>query len=99
MICMLRAVIFRECDDLTLLRPSKGIVLETTVTTMTIPMNMLRRNTLRGLMVLALTVCLFAAPLFAAPMTNADREHLLVHFEMTTQMVAELVRGLSPAQL
>jgi hypothetical protein len=32
-------------------------------------------------------------------MTNADREHLLVHFEMTTQMVAELVRGLSPAQL
>jgi hypothetical protein len=37
--------------------------------------------------------------LSAAPMTNGDREHLLVHFEMTTQMVAELVRGLSPAQL
>jgi hypothetical protein len=37
--------------------------------------------------------------MFAAPMTNMDREHLLVHFEMTTQMVAELVRGLSPAQL
>jgi len=32
-------------------------------------------------------------------MTKADREHLLVHFEMTTQMVAEQVRGLSPAQL
>src|SRR5437660_5808626 len=66
---------------------------------MTIPMNMLRRNTLRGLMVLALTVCLFAVPLFAAPMTKEDREHLLVHFEMTTQMVAEQVHGLSSAQL
>ncbi len=65
------------------------------------PMNMLRKNTLRGLplLVLTLTVFLFVTPLFAAPMTNADREHLLVHFEMTTQMVAELVRGLSPAQL
>ena len=49
--------------------------------------------------VLTLTVCLFSAPLFAAPMTDKDREHLLVHFEMTTQMVAELVHGLSPAQL
>jgi len=48
---------------------------------------------------LTLTVCLLAAPLFAAPMTKDDREHLLVHFEMTTQMVAEQVRGLSPAQL
>ena len=51
-------------------------------------------------LVLALTVCLLAAPLFAAPpMTDRDREHLLVHLEMTTQMVAEQVRGLSPAQL
>src|SRR5580765_5489173 len=67
---------------------------------MTIPMNMLRKNTLRGLpLVLALTVCQFAAPLFAAPMTDRDREHLLVHFEMTTQMVAEQIRRLSPAQL
>ena len=32
-------------------------------------------------------------------MTDEDREHLLVHFEMTGQMVAEQVRGLSPAQL
>ncbi|HUM05475.1 MAG TPA: DinB family protein [Terriglobales bacterium] len=32
-------------------------------------------------------------------MTDADREHLLVHFQMTTQMLAEQVRGLSPAQL
>jgi hypothetical protein len=69
-------------------------------------MNMLRRNMLRGLplLVLTLTVCLlsatlFTAPLFAAPMTDTDREHLLVHFQMTTQMVAEQVRGLSPAQL
>ena len=67
---------------------------------MPIPLNTLR-NTLRGLplLVLALTVCLSAAPSFAASMTDTDREHLLVHFEMTTQMVAEQVRGLSPAQL
>jgi len=60
-----------------------------------------RGNKLRGLPLaaLTLTVCLFATPLFAASMTDADREHLLVHFEMTTQMVAEQVRGLSPAQL
>ena len=32
-------------------------------------------------------------------MTNDDREHLLVHFEMTGQMLAEQVRGLSQAQL
>ena len=32
-------------------------------------------------------------------MSAQDREHLLVHFEMTTQMVAEQVRGLSPNQL
>jgi hypothetical protein len=68
---------------------------------MPIPMNMLRRNMLRGLplLVLALTVCLLSAPLFAAPMTDTDREHLLVHLQMTTEMVAEQVRGLSPAQL
>ena len=68
---------------------------------MRISMNTLRRNTLRGLPLLdlTLTIGLFTAPLFADPMTTADREHLLVHFEMTTQMVAEQVRGLSPAQL
>ena len=68
---------------------------------MPMTMNMLRRNTPRGLpqLGLTLTLCLFAAPLLAAPMTDTDREHLLVHFEMTTQMVAEQVRGLSPAQL
>src|SRR5580693_5056353 len=32
-------------------------------------------------------------------MTNEDREHLLVHFEMTGQMLAEQVHGLSRAQL
>src|ERR1700722_7681889 len=32
-------------------------------------------------------------------MTDKDREHLLVHFEMTGQVLAEEVRGLSPAQL
>ena len=47
------------------------------------------------LLILTMTVRLLAAP----PMSAGDREHLLVHFEMTTQMVAEQVRGLSPAQL
>ena len=51
------------------------------------------------MLLLSLVICLFTAPLFAAPMSQMDREHLQVHFEMTTQMVAELVRGLSPAQL
>jgi hypothetical protein len=62
-------------------------------------MNTLRTYTLRNWTVLILTICLFAVPLFAAPMTKEDREHLLVHFEMTTQMVAEQVHGLSSAQL
>jgi hypothetical protein len=81
-------------------------MLEMGVATMHIAMNTRRSNklpaeTFRSLPLLALaaTVCLFAAPLFADPMTKADREHLLVHFEMTTQMVAEQVRGLSSAQL
>ena len=74
------------------------------------PSHTLRTTALRYLPLpgLALAACLFggslfATPLFATPpgtgMTDADREHLLVHFEMTTQMVAEQVRGLSPAQL
>ena len=62
-------------------------------------MKTLRTDPLRNWTALILTICLFAVPLFAAPMTNEDREHLLVHFEMTTQMVAEQVHGLSPAQL
>jgi len=66
--------------------------------------NTLRTHMLRGWTILTLTVCLLAVPLLAvpllaAPLSNDDREHLLVHFEMTTQMVAELVQGLSPAQL
>jgi hypothetical protein len=61
--------------------------------------NTLRTHMLRGWTILTLTVCLLAAPLLAAPLYNDDREHLLVHIEMTTQMVAELVQGLSPAQL
>jgi hypothetical protein len=40
------------------------------------------------LLVLAMTL-----HLSAAPMTDEDREHLLVHFEMTGQMLAEQVRG------
>ena len=46
----------------------------------------------------ALVICLCAASSSAAPSAE-DREHLLVHFQMTTQMVAEQVRGLSPPQL
>jgi DinB superfamily len=34
-----------------------------------------------------------------AGMTNGDREHLLVHFQMTGSMLQEEIRGLSPAQL
>src|SRR5437868_15289665 len=64
-----------------------------------LPMNKLRTDRPQDWAILTLTVCLLSAPLFAAPMTDDDREHLLVHFEMTTQMLAEQVRGLSPAQL
>jgi len=66
---------------------------------MLLTMNTLRMHMLRGCTTLTLTVCVLAAPLFAAPMNKDDREHLLVHFEMTTQMLAEQVRGLSPTQL
>jgi len=66
---------------------------------MLLTMNTLRMYELRGGTTLALTVCLLTVPLFAAPMSTEDREHLLVHFEMTTQMLAEQVRGLSPKQL
>ena len=64
-------------------------------------MHTLRNSTLRRspLLLAALTICLSAVPSFAGPMSAKDRERLLVHFEMTTQMVAEQVRGLSPAQL
>jgi DinB superfamily len=68
-------------------------------TTMLFSMNRLPRYMPRGWTILALSVFLLAGRLFAAPMTKEDREHLLVHFEMTTQIVAEQVRGLSPAQL
>src|SRR5215472_17586260 len=50
-------------------------------------------------MLLLPVVLAFSVHLSAAPMTNDDREHLLVHFEMTGQMLAEQVRGLSQAQL
>jgi len=52
---------------------------------------------IRVLRLLALVLSLTAVA--NAGMTDDDREHLLVHFQMTTQMVAEQVRGLSPAQL
>jgi hypothetical protein len=62
-------------------------------------MNKLRTHRLQDWAIFTLSICLLSAPLFAAPMTADDREHLLVHFEMTTQMLAEQVHGLSPAQL
>jgi hypothetical protein len=37
--------------------------------------------------------------LHGAEMSSEDREHLLVHFQMTGQMLESEVRGLSPAQL
>jgi len=54
---------------------------------------------MKTIKILLLLVVMIAARAFAAPMGDNDRRHLLVHFEMTTQMVAEQVRGLSPAQL
>jgi hypothetical protein len=54
---------------------------------------------MKTLRVLPFLVLAMTVRLCAAPMSDMDREHLLVHFEMTTQMVAEEVRGLSPAQL
>jgi DinB superfamily len=49
-----------------------------------------------------LPLLVIALRLSAAGMTglaDQNREHLLVHFEMTGQMLAEQVRGLSTAQL
>ncbi len=66
---------------------------------MTFTINTLRLYMFRGITTLTLTVCLLTMPLFAASISAEDREHLQVHMEMTTQMVAEQVRGLSPAQL
>ena len=68
-------------------------------TTILFTMNTLRTHKLRAWTILTLTVCLLSAPLCGAPMTKEDREHLLVHFEMTTQMLAEQVHSLSTAQL
>ena len=42
---------------------------------------------------------LLAARVLTAQMTEEDRQHLLVHFQMTGQWLADEVRGLSPAQL
>jgi hypothetical protein len=54
---------------------------------------------MRTIAALRFLVVAMTLRLWAAPMTDQDREHLLVHFEMTGQMLAEEVRGLSPAQL
>lgn len=58
-------------------------------------MRCMKRMGLSLLLSLAFSLSALAAP----GMSDEDREHLLVHFQMTTQMVAEQVRGLSPAQL
>ena len=54
---------------------------------------------MRTIRVLPFLVLAMTLRLCAAPMTDEDREHLLVHFQMTGQVLAEEVRGLSPAQL
>ncbi|HLK68243.1 MAG TPA: DinB family protein [Bryobacteraceae bacterium] len=46
-----------------------------------------------------LSLVAMAMRLSAAGMTAEDREHLLVHFEMTGQVLASEIRGLSQAQL
>ena len=46
-----------------------------------------------------LPLVMIAARVSSAQMTDQDRQHLLVHFEMTGQWLADEVRGLSPAQL
>ena len=51
---------------------------------------------MRTIRVLPFLVIAMTLHLCAASMTDQDREHLLVHFEMTGQMLAEEVRGLSP---
>src|SRR5215469_12635510 len=50
-------------------------------------------------LLLPVVVLAFSVQLSAAPMTDQDREHLLVHFEMRGEMLAEQVRVLSQAQL
>jgi len=54
---------------------------------------------MKTIRVVPLLVVMMTVRVLAAPMSEADREHLLVHFQMTTQMVEEQVIGLSPAQL
>lgn len=46
-----------------------------------------------------LIVLQFSALAKNSGMTDDDREHLLVHFQMTGSMLEEEIRGLSPAQL
>ena len=56
---------------------------------------------MRTLRLLATLLLLLQLPALAktAGMTDEDREHLLVHFQMTGSMLEEEIRGLSPAQL
>ena len=46
-----------------------------------------------------LSLLAIALRLSAAGMTAEDRQHLMVHLQMTEQWLADEVRGLSPAQL
>ena len=56
---------------------------------------------MRTLRLLTTLLLLLQLPALAktAGMTDEDREHLLVHFQMTGSMLEEEIRGLSPAQL
>ena len=47
----------------------------------------------------AIALTTITAQIACAAMADGDREHLLVHFQMTTQWLADEVRGLSPARL
>src|SRR5229473_4449111 len=46
-----------------------------------------------------LSLLMIALRLSAAGMSAEDRQHLMVHLQMTEQWLADEVRGLSPAQL
>src|SRR5579864_6019244 len=46
-----------------------------------------------------LALLTLSLPLSAAGMSAEDRQHLMVHLQMTEQWLADEVRGLSPAQL
>jgi hypothetical protein len=54
---------------------------------------------MRVLQLCAVMVLAAVVPLFSAPMTDAERQRLLAHLEMTESWLVSELSGLSPAQL